>query len=97
MQKEGGVDTCYTAELDLKIMKDGSDLVIPDAKVDIYLHDQLIQTVYSNNEGWAKALNLMAPATYAVHISKDGYVTKIVNFTYTGCNTISETVKITKQ
>jgi hypothetical protein len=91
------VDTCFTAKLKVKVMVFESEEVIVGAKADLYLGDVLKGTAYSNEEGWVVFEGLMAPATYRLVLSKDGFITDDWEFTFPECKTIQETLRLKRQ
>lgn len=88
----GGQDTCCTARLKVRVRPQGTDLYISGATVIFYQGDRAIDTVTTNQEGWAGRENLCAPGTYTVVVRMEGYVSREMSFTFEECNTIQETI-----
>lgn len=83
---------CCTGILKLRV-KDSTNMVyLQGASVKIYKGGQLLETVESGAEGWAVVDGLCAGNTYSVVVSKDGFHSKEMHFTYNECKTIQETV-----
>jgi 5-hydroxyisourate hydrolase-like protein (transthyretin family) len=89
-------DTCYTAKMKLLIQDAATLDAIAGATVVIKIGDDVYKDGTTNAEGYVGWENLKAPATYRVIISKDGYVTRTVEFTYVECGSKTETIKLEK-
>lgn len=85
-------EPCTNATLKLRIKDIVNSLLLDSAEVKIRLNGNLVTTVYSNVEGWAIAQGLMAPATYSILISKQGYKSKEISIQFKECKIIQETI-----
>jgi hypothetical protein len=84
---------CCTGILKLRIKDSTDSSYLTGATCKIYKNGVLLETFTSGAEGWAMVDGLCGGnITYAVVISKDGYHSKEMHFTYTDCVTKQETV-----
>jgi hypothetical protein len=97
LQSNNASDTCYTAILKLAVKDSANSTPISGASIRIYLGDVAVADGQTSAEGYFAEDNLMAPATYRVVISKDGYVSKTFEFYFNECKKIAETVRLTPQ
>ena len=94
-RKESSPDTCYTAALKLIIRDRETERPINDALVKIYHNKRVIYEVYSNVDGIFFKDGLMAPATYTILVTREGYRAEDARFTYEKCIKIQETIWLT--
>jgi hypothetical protein len=84
---------CCTGILKLRVKDSTAMTYINGATCKIYKNGVLLETFTSGAEGWAMVDGLCGGnITYTVVISKDGYHSKEMHFTYTDCVTKQETV-----
>jgi hypothetical protein len=83
---------CCTGILKLRVKDSTDSSYINGATAKIYKNGQLLETFSSGVEGWAIVDGLCGNSTYTVVISKDGYHSKEMHFSYTDCVTQQETV-----
>jgi hypothetical protein len=90
-------DTCCTAVIEATVIDSLDSSPIEGATVYIFkTGGQTIQGT-TDKDGKFTATNLCAPATYTVKASKDGYLYKYVNVSYTACETKSVQIAIIKK
>ena len=87
-------DTCCTGVLQLHVIDDSTGTAINEARIEVRRDGSMFTDGYTNNEGNFGRENICAPSTYSVRISKDGYTTREFTFTYTGCTSKSETIRL---
>ncbi len=99
LQNETTPDTCCTASMALRIRDsaaaDGG--YISGATIVIAYGNTTIATGTTNGDGYYLREQLCGYRTYTVTVSKSGYHTKTVSFTYTTCRRIDETIRISHE
>jgi hypothetical protein len=83
---------CCTGILKLRVKDSTNMTYINGATCKIYKNGTLLETFTSGVEGWALVDGLCGNSNYTVVISKDGYHSREMHFSYTECVTKQETV-----
>lgn len=92
-----GGDTCHNAVLSLRV-KDSTVAEggwLSGVTVTITRGSATVASGSTNGDGRFGADGLTGRTTYTVTFSKDGYHSKTLTFTFDGCTTITETVRLT--
>lgn len=89
-------DTCRTAVLRMRV-KDSTaaeGVWLTGVTVTVTRGTTTVATGTTGAEGWYVAEGLQGSSAYTVTFSKDGYRSKSFTFTFQGCSTIQETIRI---
>jgi uncharacterized surface anchored protein len=87
-------DTCCNAIMRVTVLDSLHSTNLSGATVTIRYHDVTIDHGTTNADGVWAADGLCGNRTYVVTISKDGYNTKSINWTFTDCHTYTETFRL---
>jgi hypothetical protein len=87
-------DTCCNAIMQVHVLDSLHSTNLEGATVTIRYHDVTIDHGTTNADGSWAADGLCGSRIYVVTISKDGYNTKSINWTFTDCRTYSETFRL---
>jgi uncharacterized surface anchored protein len=87
-------DTCCNAIMQIHVLDSAQSAELTGATVTVRYHDVTVAHGTTNGDGNWAADGLCGDRTYVVTISKDGYNTKSINWTFTDCHTYTETFRL---
>ncbi|HRP02413.1 MAG TPA: carboxypeptidase-like regulatory domain-containing protein [Candidatus Kapabacteria bacterium] len=89
-------DSCYNAAIKIKVKDAENKEPIAGAKVIIKFKDQVIFEGVSNDDGYILKEGLVAPATYLIIVSKEGYNDIRFDMNIKECKLWQETASLSK-